>query len=526
MRSPKKPNTNHFSHNNRIILWILSANFILRFIIAFYTDLGNDEVYYTNYALFPDWSYFDHPPMVGWLIRLSTFNMYFFNNPIFVRLGSLIIGSLNLWIVYKTAIYIGNKKLGIISTFLLSSSFYSSVIAGVFILPDTPLVLFWLLAINQMVKYINTNKNQFIITFGICVGFALLSKYQAIFLWFAAFIYFIVYNRKAFLSPILYVSGLLSAILFSPVIIWNFNSEFSGINYHTNRVGSDSIWANFENFGPELFGQIFYNNPVNFVLIIIGLVTLWKHRNIITKPIAFLLCVGLPLPLVTIFLSAYNKTLPHWSGPAYFALILVSIYAIQETVAIKRPRFFSNSVIIAQSIFLLVFIITLVQVESGKLFPNNEISETRFGKKDFTADISVWRELENTLSDYIETGGTIKTNIYTHNWFPAAHIDYYFAHRNNIDLYVVGNPNHLHQYIKINQTRGQIQSGSDAYFISTSHHYSELPEDLISRYTQVSLPQIIPIHRNNRKRVNLFLWKLSHLKENYLPEAYHSHNIQ
>lgn len=520
MNTPQKSLANQLPFNNKTILWIIATNFIIRFLIAFYTDLGNDEVYYTNYALFPDWSYFDHPPMVGWLIRLSTFNMYFFNNPIFVRLGALVIGSLNLYIIYKTATYIGDKRLGVISALLLSASFYSSVIAGVFILPDTPLSLFWLLAINQMVKYIHTDKKQFIITFGICAGFALLSKYQAIFLWFATFIFLLIYNRKVFFAPALYISAIISAIVFSPVLLWNINSKFSGINYHANRVGSNSILPNFKNFAPELLGQIFYNNPVGFILITIGLIALWKHRNLITKPIAFLLCAGLPLPLVTLSMSAYNKTLPHWSGPAYYALVIVSAYALLKTAVIKSPKLLFNSIVVAQSLFLAVVIATLVQVKSGKLFPNNAIAENNYGKKDFTADLSIWRELESTLSDYIIMDGTNKPNIYTHNWFPAAHIDYYFAQRNNIDLYVIGKPNHLHQYIKINQTRGEIQKNSDAYFISTSHHYSEPSEDLMARYTVVSVPQIIPIHRNHKKRVNLFLWKLSGLKENYLPMPY------
>ena len=35
--------------------------------------LGVDESHYAMYALHLDWSYFDHPPLVGWLLGLMGF---------------------------------------------------------------------------------------------------------------------------------------------------------------------------------------------------------------------------------------------------------------------------------------------------------------------------------------------------------------------------------------------------------------------------------------------------------------------
>jgi len=52
---------------------------MLHLLIACFTELGNDEVYYYTYALQPDWNHFDHPPMVGLLIRLTTINFYWLN---------------------------------------------------------------------------------------------------------------------------------------------------------------------------------------------------------------------------------------------------------------------------------------------------------------------------------------------------------------------------------------------------------------------------------------------------------------
>lgn len=43
---------------------LMAASLLIRALAAGLLELGNDEVYYWTYALFPDWSHFDHPPML------------------------------------------------------------------------------------------------------------------------------------------------------------------------------------------------------------------------------------------------------------------------------------------------------------------------------------------------------------------------------------------------------------------------------------------------------------------------------
>ncbi|WP_315819032.1 hypothetical protein [Paraflavitalea speifideaquila] len=41
----------------------------MNLIQAGYTELFDDEAYYWVYAQFPDWGYFDHPPLIALLIK-------------------------------------------------------------------------------------------------------------------------------------------------------------------------------------------------------------------------------------------------------------------------------------------------------------------------------------------------------------------------------------------------------------------------------------------------------------------------
>ena len=57
------------------LYYLAVISLILRMIIAGFTELGNDEVYYRLYALYPDWSHFDHPLMIGLVMQLFSFNL-------------------------------------------------------------------------------------------------------------------------------------------------------------------------------------------------------------------------------------------------------------------------------------------------------------------------------------------------------------------------------------------------------------------------------------------------------------------
>ena len=66
-----------------VLLLISTA---IRMVVGDSIQLGNDEVYYWTYAKFPDWSHFDHPPMVGLFEQLFTLNL-FFESELALRLG-------------------------------------------------------------------------------------------------------------------------------------------------------------------------------------------------------------------------------------------------------------------------------------------------------------------------------------------------------------------------------------------------------------------------------------------------------
>ena len=196
---------------NKILIWLLVISAVVRSILAAWMEFGNDEVYYWAYALYPDWSHFDHPPMVGWVIQLFSLNLLL-DSEFFIRLASIVFMTANTYIIYRIGKDLKDAQTGLYAALLYTASIYAFVITGIFIMPDTPLMLFWLLSVWMAIKYFSglprsarndgndtlcviarneaiQEKTAFqqaqgpLLLFGLFAGLAMLSKYSGIFLW-------------------------------------------------------------------------------------------------------------------------------------------------------------------------------------------------------------------------------------------------------------------------------------------------------------------------------------------------------
>src|SRR5690554_2716678 len=56
----------------QIFILLIFAWFLINIIQSLFTEIGNDEAYYWVYSQYPDWGYFDHPPMIALVIKIGT----------------------------------------------------------------------------------------------------------------------------------------------------------------------------------------------------------------------------------------------------------------------------------------------------------------------------------------------------------------------------------------------------------------------------------------------------------------------
>ena len=498
---------------NKIASLILVAT-IIRFIIAFTIDLGNDEVYYITYARHLQWNYFDHPPFVALLIKLTSLNLTL-TSDFFIRLGPILLAAINTYFIYVIAKKIKDEKSGIIAAVLYSASIYSSIIAGVFILPDAPQLFFWMGSIYFLIHIVHPEnkslpKKYYLLLFGLCTGFCIMSKVHGVFLWFGYGLYVLFFDRKILTNGYFYVAILITAAIISPILFWNIDNNFITYSFHSKRVAINSA-INFNSFIREFFGGILYNNPINYFLIVCSLIACWKNKIAIAVPhIRILLFLSLPLIGGLLFISLFRETLPHWSGPGYTTLIiLTSCYLSDAKNKLQKLIPYTLCLIISIS-FLGIL---LIRFYPGTLGDKTAIT---LGGKDATLDMYDWNyfktEFEKIHQSDIATAQT-KTNFIVNNkWFPGAHIDNYIAQPMKMDFVAIGKLEDIHTYHWLNQYRKPLQKGGDAYFITVSNNYSDPNLIYASQFETINKPRIIKQYRSGREVRNLYVYLMQDYK--------------
>jgi 4-amino-4-deoxy-L-arabinose transferase-like glycosyltransferase len=500
-----------FYNYRRAILFVIMISFIVRAFFAYSFELGNDEVYYWLLAANPAWNYFDHPPMFSWFINLFSFNLNF-DSEIFVRMSSLIIYSINTWLFYIIGKEIKNERTGFIAALLYQSSIYSFVITGIMILPDTPLSLFWLLAMRSFLialpsNHIDRREKKHLILSGVFIGLALISKYQSIIFWAGAGTFILLYKRAWLKKIHLYLAILLSIIIIAPFILPNIGAANSNIEFQTNRI---NLFNSLQplNLAREFFGQLVYNNPINVVLTFIAIFYYRRRKFLERKKFKILIWLGIPGIFTFLFFSLFNATLPHWSAPSYYALMLISAAYLSEISTKRFPTI--NKVAIG--LLGIVLILAFGQINHGILDSKQKVIPRELGSHDVSLDLYGWQQLaEKFIHKSYPKYPKTKT-IIARKWFNAAHFDYYLAQTNSFKLIALGSPNDIHEYMRINKLRGGISTGEDAWFIAVSRSYQDPFKYFSNDFEHIEPIDTIPITRNQKIVEYAFVYHLKNYK--------------
>jgi hypothetical protein len=485
---------------NRQLIWLIVITACIRAFIAGTLEFGNDEVYYYIYALHLQWNYFDHPPVIALLIRLTTFNLNVVSE-LFVRAGSIIGAAAGTWLCFAVGRHIANERTGWFAAILYNTSIYTSIIAGTFILPDSPQVVCWLATLFSAIKLIdNFNKtgkapaaNWFL--FATLTGLCIMCKVHGVFLWGGLGLYILFYDRKQLGSPLLYLSFLITLLIISPIFFWNFNNHFITWTFHSERVGVSQAGIKPDDFLQALTGQFFYNNPVNVILIVISLLKT-KKQQLLQQPVArLLLLMGLPIIIVVTFMSLFNQVLPHWSGPGFMTLSFFAAAFLDKNVLSAKKKL---PVFLKTSAGLLIAV-AVTGIGVVKYYPGTLSTSKKLGSQDFTLDLSGWKGFENAYSAWIlQHPQYAALKIVSHNWFPASHLEYYVARPMHNEVVGVGKLHDLHTFAWLNKYRGDLKKGEDAIIIIPSNYNDDVQLNYGEYFSSVTPLQTFVSQRGGR----------------------------
>jgi len=423
---------------NALVGLVVLCSVLVRAFFAWSLELGNDEVYYWTYAAWPDISHFDHPPMVGFVIQVFSLDLLF-QSELFIRMSSVILGAANTLLIFLIGKHIKDFLTGFFAALLYTASVYCFVIAGIFILPDTPQLFFWLVSLFFLVRVLpvrNIDKKHAMTFFyaAIPLGLGMLSKYTSVFLWFGVVAYILFYNRNWLRKSEFYLAMLISLLVFSPVIFWNIEHHFISFTFQSERVSFFGQGLRPDFFFTELMGQILYNNPINFGIIAVALTAVVRGKKFLAVDhLRILLLTSLPLIVLFLFFALFRRTLPHWSAPGYISLILLAAaFLAEKAMQGQRVVLFPKIILASIALLLVVLSAGFLEIKTG-LFSNHQSDDPkRLGRNDVTLDMYGWRQLQEKFSllhdaDLFNKNINIDAPVIAHRWFPAAHLDYYLA---------------------------------------------------------------------------------------------------
>jgi dolichol-phosphate mannosyltransferase len=320
-------------------IWVVVGGIVaVRFALALFLPLSPQEAYYWNYSRHLALSYFDHPPFCAWSIWIFT---ELFGDTVFaIRLPALLYSLATFWALYGFTRRLAPVSLGGVLPLLLSPFFF---VGGMQMLPDSPLLFFHVLALTFGYRAAVERDEKSWYGFGASAGLALLSKYSAIFIFAGLGFYILLASRWKILASLhFWLSILLTAVIFTPVLIWNAQHNWASFLFQSFRRAGELGDLSFYNFGRYLVTQILVLSlKVSFAE---------KEQNII-----YITSWILPFLLVFSLVSFFYWVKLNWLWPGYLTATALTVYLVGRgnIQSWFKAEFISSSAVTLILVFML-----------------------------------------------------------------------------------------------------------------------------------------------------------------------------
>lgn len=401
---------------DKFIIYASLFFIVIRLISAATSGLSADEAHYALYGYHLALSYFDHPPLVGWLFYLAELVS---SSDLALRIIPIFISAIIGWQLYILANQLfpsRNKHIAVIA-FLLYQAMFVGHFLSLGLIPDSILILLTLLIVKVTIKINQRNKLIDWVCLGILFGFAGLAKYTAILLVIGLILFLIFEGKLGYLYSIKpYVSALLALLIISPVIIWNFENNWISFAYQLKH-GTGSLDWGILRFLKSSAAQLIAYGPLNLYL---GLAILAKYKVVFSSENArFLLYYSLPILAVFAWNSGYSEALPHWTSPGWILLTPLLAHLLSQMWSIYRH------------VRILTYISSIYSILMIFIFYSHFISpwiEFPKGKDSLAGEIRGWQQAADMAVAIRDEQGRIhdkKVDIYIGSWTLASRLAWY-----------------------------------------------------------------------------------------------------
>ena len=329
---------------------LLTLGLLIHFGFGYLLTLSVDEAHYVMYAAIPAWSYFDHPPLVGWiqwpLVALNAPDSIIRLIPQLLWLAACLLARELAFTLYDrqherlSQAGVEREAVGVWAIGLVLLAPVMHVLA-VGLLPDSLLMVLVLLLMQVTLRLSSTDPHSTDLstrawsrwlTLGLLLGLAGLSKYTAVLPALAVIVTLLAgRGLRILLTPGPWLALMVALLLISPVLIWNAQNEWISFVYQLKH-GSGGAW-HARRLAAFVGIQLVAYGP----LLVFG-AYLATREVIQTKQwrlAPLLLFFFIPF-LVTGLMSGGGGSLPHWTAPAWLAVTPFAALALAQRWASGR----------------------------------------------------------------------------------------------------------------------------------------------------------------------------------------------
>lgn len=344
-------------HGWRLALVITVGAGLLRLVLGGTTPLFPDETYYWEWSRHLATGYFDHPPVIAWLVKAGT--VIAGNTPLGVRLGPIVAGIAAGICIAAAARRLAGNAAAIVAAMVFAAMPLSA--AGLILAtPDAPLfaaaaaLVYCVLRALEHVAA-SAPATRWWCAGGVALGVAVASKYTAVLLplGICAGLLATPALRAHLRSVGPYVATAVALVVFLPVILWNADHEWASFAFQLQHglaaVGGSVVRRELDLLG----GQAGLVTPILFVLMVIATV---RSR----EPRARVLAITAAVVFAFFVYSATKRRVEaNWPALAYVpATLLLAAHAAGPAWA----RWRRAGILLAGAVSVIVYVNTIVPV--------------------------------------------------------------------------------------------------------------------------------------------------------------------
>jgi 4-amino-4-deoxy-L-arabinose transferase-like glycosyltransferase len=343
-------------------------------------DLYPDEAQYWFWAQHPALGYYSKPPLIAWLIALTT--AAFGDGEFAIRLSAPLLHAIAAGFVYAIGARLYDGRVGFWAALAYLTAPGVSLSSYV-ISTDAALLPCWAAALYAFIRARDSNGSVWWITAGVAAGIGLLAKYAMVYWLISAFGFVLLVGGERRHLRLLIGATAVAVLLYLPNLWWNWSNGFVSYLHVRDNAGLSRGLVHPEAFLEFLGSQFAVAGPLLFA----ALLSIVARPRLLREPRARLLAAfALPSLAMMLCLSWLSRAQPNWAAPAY---VSASVLVVGWALTWGWRRWVGASVAINLAIAVAAFGATGALTDAGIRVP---------AEYDPLHRLRGWRELGDQVS--------------------------------------------------------------------------------------------------------------------------------